>query len=193
MLTGGFFCRCFVVRMQWSGSVGRGPRSRPQAGQRLPSPHTPAERRAVVVDSGLHNSGATIYYSLDGSTPSASSLHTGAFLVASNQTVKAIATASATRRAALPSQSFAPNIPSGTLVWSDEFSNSTSATRSPIPLVWTRHRTDCCGNNELETYCAWGSATSPCTRRARCVLAPTAAHRGAAAHGRDSVLPRRPG
>ena len=125
---------------------------------------TAAQNGAVVVSLASTTSGATIYYSLDGSTPSASSLqYLAPFLVASNQTVKAIATASGDSASSVASQSFAPNIPSGTLVWSDEFSNSTSANAQPNPLVWTYDTgTDGCGNNELETYCAWGSATSPC-------------------------------
>ena len=66
---------------------------------------------------------------------------------------------------AVASQSFAPNIASGTLVWSDEFDNSTGAPAQPNPAVWTYDTglgATCCGNNELETYCAWGSSVSPC-------------------------------
>ena len=58
--------------------------------------------------------------------------------VAANLTVKAIAAAGGpTASASHHSQSFAPNIPSGTLVWSDEFSNSTGAQAQPNPATWT--------------------------------------------------------
>ena len=69
------------------------------------------------------------------------------------------------RPARLPARRFTLNIPSGTLVWSDEFTNSTAALRrSPIPQSGpTTRATDGFGNNELENYCAWGSSTSPCS------------------------------
>jgi len=61
------------------------------------------------------------------------------------------------------SQSFSPNIPSGMLVWSDEFTNTSGAPAQPDPTVWTYDTgTDCCGNNELEDYCAWNSSVPPC-------------------------------
>jgi beta-glucanase (GH16 family) len=37
------------------------------------------------------------------------------------------------------------------------------ANTQPNSSTWTYDvGTDCCGNNELETYCAWGSTTGPC-------------------------------
>jgi beta-glucanase (GH16 family) len=58
---------------------------------------------------------------------------------------------------------FTPNIPSGTLVWSDEFANSGTTDAQPNPATWAYDTgTDCCGNSELETYCAWASSTGPC-------------------------------
>lgn len=109
-------------------------------------------------------SGGTIYYTVDGSTPAASSQpYLAPFLVASNLTVKAIALVGGAS-SSVTSQSFAPNIPSGTLVWSDEFSNSTATNAQPNPQVWTYDTGNSgFGNNELETYCAWGSSTSPCS------------------------------
>ena len=125
---------------------------------------TAAQNGAVVVSLASTTAGAAVYYTVDGSAPSTSSQQYQApFLVASNLTVKAIATAPGDTASSVTSQSFAPNIPSGTLVWSDEFSNSTSANAQPNPLVWTYDvGTDCCGNSELETYCAWGSTVGPC-------------------------------
>ena len=126
---------------------------------------TAAQNGAVVVSLASATPGATLYYTADGSTPTTSSQQYQApFLVASNLTVKAIATASGDTASTVTSQSFAPNIPSGTLVWSDEFANSTGANAQPNPATWTYDvGTNCCGNNELETYCAWGSTVGPCT------------------------------
>src|ERR1035441_8403821 len=123
-----------------------------------------AQNGAVVVNLASTTPGAAIYYTIDSSAPSTSSLqYLAPFLVASNLTIKAIATASGDTASTVASQAFAPNIPSGTLVWSDEFANSTTANAQPNSSYWTYDTgTNCCGNNELETYCAWGSTTGPC-------------------------------
>jgi beta-glucanase (GH16 family) len=123
-----------------------------------------AQNGAQVVTLASATSGATIYYTVDGTTPTTASIQYQApFLVASNLTVQAIATASGYSASAATSQSFAPSIPSGTLVWSDEFANSGSANAEPNPLVWTYESGGGgWGNSELETYCAWGSTASPC-------------------------------
>ena len=125
---------------------------------------TPALNGAVVVTLSSVTPGATIHYTADGSTPTTSSpIYEAPFLVASNLTVKAIATAPGDSNSSVATRSFAPNIPSGTLVWSDEFSNTTAANAQPNPAVWT-YETGASGwgNIELEDYCAWGSAISPC-------------------------------
>jgi outer membrane protein assembly factor BamB len=89
---------------------------------------------AVVVSLSSSTSGATIYYTVDGSTPTSSSqIYEAPFLVASNLTVKAMAAAPGDSNSGVASQNFAPNIPSGALVWSDEFSTQPAPTRSPIP------------------------------------------------------------
>jgi beta-glucanase (GH16 family) len=126
---------------------------------------TAALNGAVVVTLSLATQGATIYYTVDGSTPTRSSqIYEAPFLVASNLTVNAIATAGVDSNSAVATKSFALNIPSGTLVWSDEFSNSTSANAQPNPAVWTNDiGARGWGNAELEDYCAWGSSLSPCT------------------------------
>jgi len=123
-----------------------------------------AQNGAVLVSLASTASGATVYFTLDGSTPSTSSqVYKAPFLVASNLTVNAIAAASGETTSSVTTKAFAPNIASGTLVWSDEFANTTSANAQPSSTVWTYDTgLNCCGNNELETYCAWGSATSPC-------------------------------
>ena len=124
-----------------------------------------AQNGAVIVSLATTTSGATIYYTVDRTTPNASSQQYFApFLVASNLTVKSIATASGDSTSNITSQSFVPIIPSGTLVWSDEFNNSTGANAQPNPLVWSYDSGNGgSGNHELEIYCAWGSNTAPCS------------------------------
>ncbi|MGA2888029.1 MAG: family 16 glycosylhydrolase [Terracidiphilus sp.] len=126
---------------------------------------TAAQSGAVVVSLATSTSGATIYYTVDSSTPSTSSqIYEAPFLVASNLTIKAIAAVTGDTNSSVTSQSFTPNIASGTLVWSDEFANSTGANAQPNPLVWTYDTGNGgFGNGELEDYCAWGSSTSPCS------------------------------
>jgi beta-glucanase (GH16 family) len=125
---------------------------------------TPAQNGAVIVSLASATNGAVIYYTVDGSTPTTSSQQYQApFLVASNLTVNAIAAAASTS-STVSSQTFAPNIPSNTLVWSDEFTNSTGTPTQPDPTVWTYDTGNSgFGNNELEDYCAWGSSASPCS------------------------------
>ena len=119
-----------------------------------------AQNGAVIVSLSSTTAGAVVYYTVDGSTPTASSQQYQApFLVWANLTVKAIAIAAGTS-STVTSQAFSPNIPSGTLVWSDEF----TAAGQPDPTVWGYDTGGGgFGNGELETYCAWGSNTSPCS------------------------------
>jgi len=130
---------------------------------------TAAQNGAVIVTLTDSTSGATIYYTTDGTTPTnASTQYIAPFLVDTNLTLKAIASNAPTYlNSQVASQTFSPNIASGTLVWSDEFTVTTtgsSAYVQPNPATWTYDvGTDCCGNNELETYCAWNSTTGPCT------------------------------
>ena len=125
---------------------------------------TPALNNAVIVTLASTTTGSTIYYTVDGSTPTTSSQsYLAPFLVASNLTVSAIAVYAA-ETSSVTAQSFTPNIPSGTLVWSDEFNNSTGVNAQPNPAIWTYDTgTDCCGNNELEDFCAWVSTDPNCS------------------------------
>jgi beta-glucanase (GH16 family) len=125
-----------------------------------------AQNGAVIASLASTTSGATIYYTLDGSTPTTSSqVYEAPFLVASNLTVKAMAAASGSNNSSVTTQAFTTSIPSGTLVWSDEFNGTAGTTYGqPNPATWTYDTgTNCCGNNEQETYCAWGSTTAPCS------------------------------
>jgi len=127
-----------------------------------------AQNGAVVVTLASTTSGATIYYTVDGSTPATSSqIYEAPFLVASNLTVNAMAAAPGDSNSSVTSQAFSPNIPSGTLVWSDEFSNATGANVQPNSSVWTYDTgAGGWGNDELEDYCGWNSSVSPCTTSA---------------------------
>jgi beta-glucanase (GH16 family) len=126
---------------------------------------TAAQNGAVIVTLATTTPGAAIYYTVDGSTPTTSStIYEAPFLVASNLTLNAIATASGDTNSTVATQTFTPNIPSGTLVWSDEFNNSTSANAQPNPQTWTYDTgAGGWGNNELEDYCGWNSSISPCS------------------------------
>ncbi len=124
----------------------------------------PALNGAVIAALATTTPGAKIYYTLDDSTPTtASQMYEAPFLVASNLTVKAIAASSAKTASAVLTRSFSPHLARGTLVWSDDFSHSGSTPAQPDPKTWTYDTGyQCCGNNEQETYCAWGSDASPC-------------------------------
>jgi hypothetical protein len=106
----------------------------------------------VIVSLTSTVQGATIFYRVDGTAPTTlSQQYQGPFLVASNVTVQAFAILDlATSK--VTSASFSPNIPSGTLVWSDEFTNDTGVNAQPDPTIWTYDTGNSgFGNNELET------------------------------------------
>jgi beta-glucanase (GH16 family) len=161
-----------VVVLSCVFMFGCGGRPSTQVGGGLTAPPTvstrAAQNGAVIVNLASTVQGATIFYTVDGSTPTTlSQQYQAPFLVASNVTVQAIALLDLST-SKVTSASFSPNIPSGTLVWSDEFSNNTGANAQPDPTIWTYDTGNSgFGNNELETYCAWGSLTSPCSTTTR--------------------------
>ncbi len=157
VLAGALLCGCGGTGTESSGSDPAIPIAAPTLST------SPAQNGAVLVTLTAAP-GATIYYTVDGSNPTpASQIYEAPFLVASNLTVKAIAAGSGSS-SSITSQSFAPNIPSGTLVWSDEFTNTTNSVAPPNPQVWTYDTgNNGFGNHELENYCAWGSNTAPCS------------------------------
>jgi len=127
-----------------------------------------AQNGAVIVNLSPTTPGSVIFYTIDGSTPTpGSAQYLAPFLVASNLALKAIAVSgsgSTLTVSTVSSATYSPNSPSGTLVWSDEFSNSTGTPAQPDPTIWTYDTGNSgFGNNELETYCAWGSSTPPCS------------------------------
>jgi beta-glucanase (GH16 family) len=124
---------------------------------------TPALNGAVTLSFTDSTAGSTLYYTLDGTTPTATSpQYLAPFFLAANETVNVIAIAPA-GTSAIASKQFSLNIASGTLVWSDEFSNSSGTNAQPNPSTWTYDTGNSgFGNQELENYCAWGSTTAPC-------------------------------
>ncbi|MGA2834817.1 MAG: family 16 glycosylhydrolase [Terracidiphilus sp.] len=159
-----------VVSLAGCGGSGGGTSTTPpvQAATPTISAATTANTQngAQMVTLTTTTSGASIHYTIDGTTPTTTSIiYETPFLVASNLTVNAIATASGDTNSSVATKTFAPNIASDTLVWSDEFANSTSANAQPNSLVWTYDtgNNSGWGNSELETYCAWGSTATPCS------------------------------
>jgi len=127
----------------------------------------PAQNGAVIVSLASATAGATILYTLDGSAPSAASAsaitYSAPFLVASKLAVSAQAPASGMAASPILTAPFSPRISSGTLVWSDEFSNSTNSNAPPNSQIWSYDTgSSGFGNKELETYCEWGSTAAPC-------------------------------
>ncbi len=113
----------------------------------------PAENGAVIL-SVESTSGATVHYTIDGSTPTPSSpTYQAPMLIFSNLTINAIAATSGAT-SSVATWTLPTPVPSGTLVWSDEFTNTTGANAQPDPAVWTY--------NAGDYYCAWGSSISPC-------------------------------
>ncbi|SPE27187.1 Glycoside hydrolase, family 16 [Candidatus Sulfotelmatomonas gaucii] len=158
-LTGELLCACGGGG---AANIGTSPPPQPAAAPTVAT--AAALNGAVVVSLASSTPGATIYYTVDGSTPTSSSqIYQAPFLLASNLTVKAIAQSSA-GASSVASQAFNLNIPSGALVWSDEFANATGSNAQPNQQVWTYETGNSgFGNSELETYCAWGSNASPCS------------------------------
>jgi beta-glucanase (GH16 family) len=123
-----------------------------------------AQNTAVIVKLASTDAGATLYYTTDGTTPTTTSqVYEAPFLVASSTTVKAMAAVSGLAQSAVQSSALTVTAPSGTLVWADEFTNTTGAPIAPDPATWGYDTGNSgFGNSELENYCAWGSTASPC-------------------------------
>ncbi len=125
---------------------------------------TPAQNGAAIVTLLDTTAGSKIYYTLDGTQPRASSTeYLAPFLVASDSTLKAVALAAHQNESAIAEQIFNLKLAPGTLVWSDEFTNSTSTNAQPDAALWGYDTgASGFGNHELEHYCAWGSRAAPC-------------------------------
>ena len=124
----------------------------------------PALNGAVIVSIATTTPGAKVYYTLDGSAPTTSSeIYEAPFLLSSSATVTAVAATSAKSVSSVASQTFSPTIPSGTLIWADEFTYPGAGGGQPNPRVWTYDTGNSgFGNHEQETYCAWNSNEPPC-------------------------------
>jgi len=119
VLSGFLFCGC------GGGSPGGGVAT-PVGPTPAPAAVTPtvtsstsngAQNGASIVSLSSTTSGATIYYTLDGSAPTTSSqIYAAPILVSSTITVKAMAVASGYTNSAVASQAFTQSISSGTLV-----------------------------------------------------------------------------
>ena len=163
-----FSCACMSSCGGGSGSTTGGGGGSQTAAPTISSntQNNGVQNGAVIVSLASATAGATIYYTIDGSTPGTSSpQYLAPFLVASNLTVKAIAIAGGSP-STVSALSFTSTVRSGTLVWSDEFTSSSSTPAQPNPAIWTYDTgTDCCGNGELEDYCAWASYVQIAARR----------------------------
>lgn len=117
---------------------------------------------ALLVNLGFTTPGSLIYYTVDGSTPTTNSARfTTPFLVDSNTTIEAVAQAPGDLVSTVASRTFTLNIPSGTLAWSDEFTNTTGANVEPNPSIWM-NVSGVDTNSSVDIHCAYGSSTSPC-------------------------------
>ncbi|MGD0632047.1 MAG: chitobiase/beta-hexosaminidase C-terminal domain-containing protein [Terracidiphilus sp.] len=128
LISGSLLCGCGSGGSSGGGNGGGG------GGTTTPTAATPnittstsngAQNGAVIASLASTTANSTIYYTMDGSTPTTTSqIYAAPILVASNITLNAIATAAGYTASSAATQAFAPNIASGTLVWSDEFANT---------------------------------------------------------------------
>jgi len=128
----------------------------------------PAQNGAVLLSIALStpgsSKGAAVHYTVDGTMPTASSpTYVAPILVFSKLIFQAIATTSAGESSGVARWTMPRSVASGTLVWSDEFTNTTGSKGQPNPAVWGYNTGgDGWGNGELETYCGWESSIGPC-------------------------------
>lgn len=125
---------------------------------------TAAQNGAVILAMSSTTTGAAVHYTIDGSTPTASSpTYQTPMLISSKLTINAIATASGATSSSVATWTLSTTPAAGALVWFDEFANTTGANLQPNPLVWTYDTgANGWGNSELEDYCGWASSASPC-------------------------------
>jgi beta-glucanase (GH16 family) len=144
-----------------------------QENQRHPSAPviavTAALNGAQVASLSASTPGEKIYYTLDGSVPStASELYQAPILIASDLTLKAIASSSGGSASPVAARSFSPGISAGALAWSDEFTYAGGTGGQPDPRTWTYDTGHSgFGNHEQETYCGWNSSQAPCSADSR--------------------------
>jgi beta-glucanase (GH16 family) len=124
---------------------------------------TAALNHAMIVSISGGAPEATLYYTTDGTAPTAQSTrYLAPFLIASDITVKAIAVDEG-KPGQVGSEKFAAAVNPGSLVWSDEFNSGADLGDKPNPVIWTYDTGHSgFGNREFEHYCAWGDANPPC-------------------------------
>jgi beta-glucanase (GH16 family) len=119
---------------------------------------TPAQNGAVIV-SITSADGAKVHYTIDGSTPTTSSpTYRAPMLISSKLTINAIATAPGVT-SSVATWTFSTTVPTGALIWSDEFTSATGANAQPNPAVWTYEVGE---DAPVGYYCGWDSSTKPC-------------------------------
>lgn len=121
---------------------------------------------AVIVTLSSRTPGATVYYTVDGSTPtSRSTPYEAPFLISSSLTVRALAEGHDDEESRVATRTFHLHVPSGTLVWSEEFNEAEhgGADARPNPRLWN-YATGADTNDSVGVLCAYGSSVAPCRR-----------------------------
>ena len=119
---------------------------------------------AVIVTLSTATRGAQVYYTVDGSTPTARSTpYEAPFLIWSNRTVRAVTQAPGGPPSRVTSRKFRLNLRPGTLVWSDEFKGMAAASGDARPdrHFWN-YATGADTNASVAILCAYRSSAAPC-------------------------------
>jgi beta-glucanase (GH16 family) len=127
---------------------------------------TAALNGAQVVSFADASPSVPVFYTLDGSTPTIASLrYIAPLMLTTPTTVKAVEQLHGVV-SPVTTQLVSAAVPANTLVFDEEFTNTTGSIQQPNPAVWAYdegHGSQGWGNSELEFYCAWASANPPCT------------------------------
>jgi beta-glucanase (GH16 family) len=123
-----------------------------------------AQNGAVILSITSDTKGAEVHYTIDGAIPTATSpTYLAPILISSKLIFRAIAIRSDETPSSVSTWTLPTTPASGTLVWSDEFTNTAGAKEEPNPTVWGYDTGGSgWGNAELEDYCRWNSSNSPC-------------------------------
>ncbi len=147
------FCVCTAGRAR-AGQATAAPRITTAAGL----------NGALIVTLSSTTPRARVYYTLDGSTPTVRSTpYEAPFLISSNLTLRSVAQAGGDPVSRVTTRKFHLNIPSGTLVWSDEYDAGARANDSARPdsHLWN-YDTGADTNASVGVLCAYDSSATPC-------------------------------